>query len=94
MWTEWGKLEHDNYQNYEGYTYQDSSYSDPSSYDYYEDAIVTSECTCEHLTVGVATPEYELQLRKRDFIKEGTIGGKFCRDTSSEVRKCGCERAR
>ena len=95
-WSEWGRLEPDFYQNYNGYSYDDNAYSESNydnlnTYDYYEDTIVTSDCRCERASDSKTVPKYVLQSRSRSFIKMGTIGGNFCKETTSETRKCVCQ---
>ena len=67
------------------------NYDVANTYDYYEDAKVTSDCTCERMNEGSKAINYEIQIRSRSFDKKGTIGGNFCKENTSETRKCVCE---
>lgn len=65
-WTEWSRSDLECYQYYEGYSYQDSAYSNydkSNPYKYYEDAKRTSECTCEKENDVESMPKFEIQLR-------------------------------
>ena len=64
--------------------------SQASSGDYYEDPPITTECTCINIRTEGNETINELQFRRRNLVKEGTIGGKFCHEKTFEVQQCVC----
>ena len=87
-WTEWNDVNPNPKPSY----YYAYAYDTPD-YDYkpdYEDAMITSNCTCIHIKAENETAANEIQFRARSLIKEGTIGGKFCNESTEQVQKCIC----
>ena len=101
-WTEWRNSDPDYPDDYDykirpDYDYKkvlrkrSSEYNEYEGGDDYEDPPITSDCTCIKIRFEGNETINELQYRRRTVIKEGTIGGRFCGETTFEVQQCVCD---
>ena len=83
-------VEYEFHDSYVDYNATGDYYEDDTEYNLYIDDIdvpqEVTNCTCYRTDIS-----YELQYRKRQIIKEGTIGGIPCKDKNiKETQNCKC----
>ena len=76
------------------YTLDNTDHSDNYQYnggDLYEDPPIVTECHCSKIRKEDNETINEIQFRRRELIKDGTIGGHFCNEKTFDIRQCACK---